>query len=128
MTLFSVGILQVPIGHVILPLCPEYIFMRGQKVYNDTIKNAGLDVPPRKGRNSTLIASRNECLIARYYYYGYYRNKCYEDIIRLLAAEFFLSSGTVTNIIQENEELIHSIKLKTPVLYYLQSHWPHMRW
>jgi hypothetical protein len=123
-----VGILQVSNHAGNLPLCPEYHFMRGQKVYNEIIKTTGLNTPVRKGRNNSLVTKRNECLIARYYYYGYYKNKCYEDIIRLLVTEFFLSPVTVAIIIQNNTDILHAIKLRSPVLHYLQSHWPHMRW
>jgi len=102
--------------------------MRGQKVFNEIIRSSSLAAPLRRGRSSALVTKRNECLIARYYYYGYYKNKCYEDIIRLLTAEFFLSPTTIAAIIQTNSEMLHAIKQRSPVLYYLQSHWPHMRW
>ena len=102
--------------------------MRGQKIFNETIKESGLGAPVRKGRSDSLVSKRNECLIARYYYYGYYKNKCYEEIIRLLITEFFLSPATIAIIIQNNTDELQSVKLRKKSLYYFQSHWPHLKW
>ncbi len=84
--------------------------------------------PSRKGRNNTLIARRNDCLLARYFYYGYYKNKTYEDTIRLLINEFFLSKMTIIGIIQSHVSMLEDMKERGPSIYYLQSHWPHLKW
>ena len=102
--------------------------MLGQKVFNAIIKGSKLGVPVRKGRNNSLVSKRNECLIARYYYYGYYKNKCYEEIMRLLVNEFFLAPVTINIIIQNNSEQLQSIKLRAKVMHYFQNHWPHLKW
>ena len=102
--------------------------MRGQKVFNTLIKDIGLQAPARKGRNDALVSKRNECLLARYYYYGYYKNKCYEDIIRQLVTEFYLSPATIMAIIQSKTDQVQAIKQRCPVLYYFQNHWPHLKW
>jgi hypothetical protein len=102
--------------------------MRGQKIFNEMVRDNSLQIQPRKGRNNSLVSKRNECLFDRYYYYGYYKNKCYEDIIRLLVSEFFLSPNTISMLIQNNSEQLRTIKLRCPALYYFQNHWPHMKW
>ncbi len=101
--------------------------MRGERIYKDITRNSrvrGL----QKGRSNSLIVRRNECLLARYYYYGVHKDVCYEEILRLLAAEFFLTDSTITRIILDNTDKLQQLKEKAPVVYYLQSHWPHMKW
>lgn len=82
----------------------------------------------QKGRSNRLIAKRNECLIARYYYYGYFKNVCYEEVIRLLAGEFFLSPNRIAAIIQANADMVQAVKQKAMIMHYFQSHWPHLKW
>ncbi len=102
--------------------------MRGQMVYKDIIKNSGLGTPIQKGRNNKLVTRRNECLLARYYYHGYCKNMCYEEVLRQLVAEFFLSPNTIANIILENTEHLQSLKQRAHLMYYFQNHWPHIKW
>jgi len=102
--------------------------MRGQKIFNDLIKENGIDNRSRKGRNNSLLYKRNEFIIARYYYYGSMKNKCYEEIIKSLVSEFFLSPVTLSNVIQENAEQLQALKQKGPALYYFQNRWPHIKW
>jgi hypothetical protein len=102
--------------------------MRGQKIFNTVIKGDGLTTSTRKGRNDKLLTRRNECLLARYFFLGFYKNMCYEEILRQLAAEFFLTPNTITHIIQGNEELLRAIKQRGGVTYYFQNKWPHLKW
>jgi hypothetical protein len=102
--------------------------MRGQRIFNEIIKGHSLNTTATKGRNNKLLAKRNECLLARYYYYGHFKNKCYEEILRLLMTEFFLSPGTIINIIQSNTEELQTIRQRVMALYYFQNHWPHLKW
>jgi len=102
--------------------------MRGQRIFNEMVKGPGLNPTVTKGRNNQLLTKRNECLLARYYYYGHFKNKCYEDIVGLLTAEFFLSPGTIVHIIQSNTEQLQAIRQRVMALYYFQSHWPHLKW
>jgi len=102
--------------------------MRGQKMFNDIIKGSNLSKEPRKGRNDKLITMRNDCLLARYFYYGFYKNICYEEILRALVSEFFLSPNTITNIIQNHEAQLLAIRKRAAVSYYFQSKWPHLKW
>ncbi len=102
--------------------------MRGQKVFNEIIRDSGLNGGIRKGRSNTLLYKRNECLLARYYYYGYVKHKSYEEILKLLMAEFFLSPATIAFQVQEHTEQLLSLKRQGPSLYFFQSRWPHMKW
>jgi hypothetical protein len=102
--------------------------MRGQKVFNDIIREEGLSNTIRKGRSNTLLYKRNECMIARYYYYGYLKSKVYEEILKLLVSEFFLSPSTIAFQVMEHTEQLQYLKQKGPTLYYFQNRWPHMKW
>ena len=102
--------------------------MRGQKIFNEIIKDGGITRALRRGRNNSLIDKRNESLIARYYYYASVKNKCYEDTLRQIVSEFFLSPATISNIILEHAEQLQALKQKGPVLYYFLNRWPHLKW
>jgi hypothetical protein len=111
----------------VLPLS-EIIFMRGQKIFDDIIKDTGLSGNTRKGRSNSLITKRNECLAARFYYYGSMKHKCYEEILRLLLSEFFIAPDTISSIIQDSLEQLRLLKKKNPTLYYFQRRWSHLKW
>jgi hypothetical protein len=111
-----------------LPLPYKFYFMRGSRTFNDLINNSGLNTTSRKGRNDNLVNRRNECLFARYYYYGYYKNKCYEEMLKLLGGEFFLSPIRVARLIQNNTEQVLAIKQRNPSLTYFSNRWPHLKW
>ncbi len=102
--------------------------MRTQKIFNELTKSKALNTNTRKGRNDRLQGLRNECLLARYFYYGYYKNRSYEDTLRTLVSEFFLSPNTITNIIQSNPEQLFAIKSRATVNCYFQNKWPHLKW
>lgn len=102
--------------------------MRGQSHFEEHTKEPGLGIRPRKGRSDRLVARRNECLLARYYYYGYFKNMCYEETIRQLVIEFYLSPNTIAHIVLHNRAYLQSLKQKGVVPYYFQNHWPHMKW
>ncbi len=102
--------------------------MRGQSVFNEILKQDKLNGTARKGRSNSLVTWRNECLIARYYYHGYCKNKCYEETIRLLVAEFFLSPSTIAQLVLNNSEQVQYLKQRSPAMHYFNSHWPHLKW
>lgn len=102
--------------------------MRGQKVFDDIIKDGGMTGTQKKGRSTSLVMKRNECLIARYYYYGHLKNKTFQETIQLLTHEFYLSPNTTSRVIQTNLEMLRSLRKKGPTLYYFQNRWPHLKW
>ena len=102
--------------------------MRGQKIFNEIIKDNGMPQAQRRGRNNSLIDKRNECMIARYYYYAAIKNKCFEDILKQLVTEFFLSPITIANVVKHGTDQLQALKQKSPVLYFFQNNWPHLKW
>lgn len=85
-------------------------------------------VKQRKGRSSTLIAQRNECLIDRYYYYGKFHNSRYSFILKTLSGEFFISEVTIPEVIDENFALLANLKKLQPNPKYFKEKWPHLQW
>ncbi len=102
--------------------------MRGQRIYKEIIKEPGLTNTLQKGRNNALLRKRNECLSARFYYYGQVKHKCFEDTVRSLVNEFYLSPNTVCNIIREHAAYVQHLKQQAPTTSYFQNRWAHLRW
>jgi len=95
--------------------------MRGQRSFKEIIREPGLGASVPKGRSNKLINRRNECLLERYYYYGSFKHQCYEEILRQLVSEFFLSPSTIATIIQTHTEELQVIKHRAQVLYYFRT-------
>lgn len=101
--------------------------MRGQKLFNITLKNDA-DEQIRKGRRESLIDMRNNCLIARYYYHGHLSGKCYEDVLTTLVSEFFLSATRIGRILMEHADEIKRLKERKVSMYHLRTCWPQYKW
>ena len=102
--------------------------MRGEKFFNEVIRDTGLNKGTTKGRSPNLLTKRNECLVARYFYYGYLKHKCFEEILKLLVLEFYLSPSTVCQVVKDKGDQLQILKQKEPTAHYFQSRWPHMKW
>ena len=102
--------------------------MRGQKIFNEIMKDNGVETSLRRGRNNSLIYRRNKCLVARYFYYASVKNRCYEDTLHQLVTEFYLSASTIANVIRDNAEQLQLLKQKPPSIYNFQTKWPHIKW
>ena len=102
--------------------------MRGQKLFNELIKDNGTEEVQQKGRSNSLVHRRNACLAARYYYYAHFKHKCYEDILQQIMNEFFLSPATIVHIIQHESEQLLLLRKAAPTIYYFQNRWPHLKW
>lgn len=102
--------------------------MRGEKFFNEVIREPGIERAGRKGRSTSLILKRNECVVARYFYYGYLKHKCFEDILKLLVLEFFLSPTTVCQVVKDNSTQLQILKEKAPTVHFFQRRWPNLKW
>ena len=102
--------------------------MRGQRLFDNLIQESVADDSAQKGRSKLLVEKRNELLLSRYYYYGYYKNLLYVQILKFLEAEFFIAPDTIANIIQENTDFLQKLRKKELVLYSFRSRWPHLKW
>lgn len=102
--------------------------MRGRRLFDEIITEQRPAREKRKGRSSTLISRRDECLVARYFYYGYLKHKSYDDILKLLVSEFFLSPATISRQVQQRSDELHELKQKASSAFYFQHRWPHLKW
>lgn len=82
----------------------------------------------RKGRSTELHTLRNDCLIARYYFYVKYSGLRYSLILRILSKEFFLSEVTIPDILDANFEKLAALKKQPPDKAVLKEKWPHLNW
>ena len=101
--------------------------MRGEQIFKKLVTEND-DSLSRKGRNAELLALRNKCLEARYYYYAYHKKKSYEDILQILTNEFYLTKERVIRIIQHRAATIKELKAEKVTIYKLQSTWPQYKW
>ena len=83
-----------------------------------------------KGRSESLYNLRNECLIARYYYFSKHKmaDMRYDVIIKTLSSEFFLSEVTIPNVLSQNYKHLHELKKLQPSKQYFVKKWPHLVW
>lgn len=101
--------------------------MRGKKIYNE-LKPPKPPVPIRKGRSESLLEQRNECLMTRYFYYCFIKEVSYDDLLRLLVSEFFISAHTIVEYIRKHTDKLAAMRSHPPSVYSLQAKWPHLRW
>lgn len=95
----------------------------------------------RKGRSSTLIEKRNECLLDRYYWHG--RKQIdgkridYSSLLETVSNEFFLSMVTIPDIVDANYTYLTTLKSDWPIWdrqkeekmrKHFQLKWPHLVW
>lgn len=96
-------------------------------MFKDIVK-ADVAKSATKGRSESLLSKRNNCMLARFYYYGQIRNKSFENILELMTAEFFLSTERISRIISQNATEIMKMKQRETTIYQLQTSWPQFRW
>jgi hypothetical protein len=82
----------------------------------------------RKGRSDKLNDNRNEALLARYYWYGRFTTNRYPIILTNLSREFYLSTRTIQDLIQEDYTILQRLKKEQPPLSYFKGRWPHIVW
>ncbi len=105
--------------------------MRGQKFFNELMM-----IPPpvikypskRRGRNTDLVSLRNECLVARYYFYTQFTRKGYEEIVERIVEEFYLTPERIARIIQENAQLLQLFRTDGTTIYTLRQKWTYLKW
>ena len=102
--------------------------LRGKRLFKRMVGVSEKTEVLRKGRNETLLKRRNSCLLTRYYYLGFYKNKGYEETVQLLEDIFFISTDTISRIILQNREMIEHLKETAPRIGYLRAIWPQYKW
>jgi hypothetical protein len=103
--------------------------MRGKNIFlNVKDETSAASKGKRKGRSLNLVKQRNQCLIARYYYYSAFTDKRFDLVLEQLGLEFFLSAYTISDIVEKNMSQLQELKKEKPALLYFQQMWGHLRW
>lgn len=101
--------------------------MKGhQTLFNDIIEESPLRVV--KGRSERLDNLRNQCLVERYLYMMETTGWRYDLMLKLISTDFFLSERTVINILDENYDIVSTVRKKIPGKKELERKWPQFSW
>lgn len=107
--------------------------MRGHRsLYTSLFAEYQTNVQPatkeRKGRSEMLILKRNELLICRYYYHVKIAGKKYPAALSALEAELFISTRTITDLLQEQSLLLKKLNEQKPSVKDFQERFPSYNW
>ena len=90
-------------------LATFYVFYRFNLLYLQNEKAEEM----KKGRNSNLIALRDEALCRRYYYWTEVQRLRFDDALRLLSTqEFFISEERIMAIIRKKCSEVKDLEIK----------------
>lgn len=65
----------------------------------------------KRGRDTELVAQRNEHLLMRFIQIGKERpDMKYDYIVKLLVKEFYLAESTIGQLIEDNSDVLHRIR------------------
>lgn len=84
--------------------------------------------PMRKGRSKELLASRDEKLAARFFYYSYIKKISYKDTINSLVVEFDICERVVIERLKANQAILDELFAEKPQLAKLKRKIPHFVW
>jgi hypothetical protein len=87
-----------------------------------------LEIPERKGRSELLLLKRNELLVSRHYYYGKIYRYHYDDLMKVLSDELFLTIRTIQDILQKNNDLLRHVYSSNPDVQVFRDKFPQYVW
>ncbi len=103
--------------------------MRGQQaIFNEIFNEAPVLTINRKGRSEDLVDKRNEALVDRYYYKGFFEKLRYDEILRQLSEEFYIAQITIQWRINECYDQLDELRAKKPGKDYFRKKYPHLVW
>lgn len=105
---------------------------RGIRVFNQLLfeEDTQPALPKRKYsyRHPELIAARDRFLIHRFYYKSKIEQKFYQDAIKELEKELYLSKIMIQKIIQAKADDALLLKKQQITVKQLKEEWPHINW
>lgn len=107
------------------------MYQRGQRNFNSLFSDIPAQAPEadkKSGRNDDLNALRNEFLLNRYFYYGFYTDKRNQKILEAMSLEFFLSERRISDIVIENLNVLQELRKAPPTKETLREKYPHIVW
>lgn len=83
----------------------------------------------KKGRNSELIALRNQALLARYYYWSILCERRFDRALEILSKqEFFIAESTIMRILSDQDGYMQELVSNKVTLEMLEKAFPEWNW
>ena len=105
---------------------------RGIRLHSQLLfeEDAPPSLPKRKfpHRHPELIAARDRLLIHRFYYKSKIQRKVYQDVLKELEKEIFLSQVMIQKILQAKGDDALLLKKLQITVKQLREEWPYINW
>ena len=82
----------------------------------------------KKGRAADLIEERNKCLLLRFHFHAKVKRLRYDDVLKTLSSEFFISERTIAEIIAKESEFAKDVFTDESKLKSLQKRYSFLSW
>jgi len=102
--------------------------MRGQQsLFTGLFSETTAVVKKQRPRNFYL-PERNEALLHRYYYHAEINRYRYDDCLKMLEQEFYLTAPRIITVLNDNVNRLSDIVHERPKLVELSKKFPHFAW
>ena len=111
-----------------------FVLMRGQRTLYDayfevtTPEVNTLISNVNKGRSTVLLQDRDTLLSARFYYHMHFKRLRFDDILRNLQREFFLSEKRIVDVLQQQSTTVDHYMKNKPQLKELKKEFGWLVW
>ena len=103
--------------------------MRGKETLFGIFEEADKQPKPEGYRpRNHYKPDRDKCLAYRYYYYGQIHRMRYDDILRKLELEFFLTEHRLVTVLSDNKLILEGVVNEKPTVKQLAKLYPHWVW
>lgn len=103
---------------------------RGQKIFNlfNEEVEQNTSETKQRGRDRDLIAQRNEKLLYRYFFYGYYTDKRNSAVLKQLSLEFDLTEERISRLMSELFDDLQELRQKPPSIKKMAEKYDFFNW
>lgn len=102
--------------------------MRGSSSFEKLYQNPNRKNKKSADRRSDLIEQRNELIMYRYHYYGAHSGQRYDEVVKSLCNEFYLSVRQINKIIERHTDVSRRILEEKPSLTKLRKKYAFLTW
>lgn len=105
--------------------------MKGQKVlFNEFVEleKQQEEKPEGYRQRNFFMPERDRCLCYRYYYYYHIHRLRYDDILKELEREFFLTERRIVEVMQSDRLTLNEIMAEKPTVPELKKLYPWYVW
>ena len=105
---------------------------RGSRLFNTLVSKENIQYSLRsgnnKGRSIDLLNQRNTCIIYRYFFYAKLKKLQFNELLKQLSCEFYLSERTCVNIIGVSHREVKKAFAEKKEARELQKMYPFLSW